>query len=82
MSSKTVAPAIASGSVDACTTSGSVWRYIIGFFVGVFATLTLTILIGWLIDTSTPHSSWLNRAFYGYMIGCASIAVTPDVNKG
>lgn len=62
------------------TTSASVWRYLVGFVVGVLVTLTLTILVGWLIDSATPHTSWLNRAFYGYLIGCSSVDKGSDLN--
>lgn len=47
-----------------------IWRYLVGFLVGVLITLTITILVGWLIDTSTPNTGWLNRAYYGYLVGC------------
>ncbi len=60
-------------------TSSAIWLFIIGFFTGIFVTLTVTILIGWIINTSVPHSSWLNKAFYGYALGCSSIAEGKDV---
>jgi hypothetical protein len=45
------------------------WYFIMGIVSGVFITFTVTILSGWIIDT-LPHSSWWNKAFYGYMVGC------------
>lgn len=59
-----------SGVMKPATTSFPVWIFIMGFLVGILATLTVTILVGWLIDVSVPHSSWLNKAFYGYALGC------------
>lgn len=52
------------------TEANGIWLYIIGFFTGIVATFTITILVGWLIDTAAPHSSWWNKAFYGYALGC------------
>lgn len=48
-----------------------IWLYILGFFTGIMVTLTVTILVGWIINTAVPHSSWLNKAFYGYALGCS-----------
>ncbi len=46
--------------------------YIIGFVTGIFATLTITILVGWIINVGFPHSNFLNKAFYGYALGCSA----------
>jgi hypothetical protein len=51
--------------------STGIWLYIFGFFTGIFATLTVTILVGWIINTGVPHSNWLNKAYYGYALGCS-----------
>lgn len=80
--SNTIERGYGSGQLRNCKikTSDSVWRFLLGFVVGVFATLTLTILVGWIIDTSTPHSGWLNKAFYGYALGCSSIGTGKDTS--
>lgn len=52
------------------TNSVNIWLYIMGFVTGIFATLTITILIGWIVNTAFPHSHWLNKGFYGYALGC------------
>lgn len=58
-------------SVSDTTISSSTgtWLFVFGFLTGIFATFTITILVGWLIDVATPHSSWLNKVFYGYVLG-------------
>jgi hypothetical protein len=56
-----------------------IWLYILGFFTGIFTTMIVTILFGWIVDSGFPHSSWINRAFYGYALGCSSIATGKDV---
>lgn len=58
------------------TKSNAIWLYIIGFFTGIVITLTVTILIGWIINKAFPHSSFLNKAFYGYALGCSSAAAS------
>lgn len=60
---------LAKNKVD--SPSNNAWRYIIGFVIGMLSTLTITILVGWLVNVATPYSSWLNKAFYGYALGCA-----------
>lgn len=55
----------------ASSSNNEIWRYLIGFVIGVLVTLAFTVLVGWLIDSGTPATSWLNKAFYGYALGCS-----------